>query len=507
MEKKISSKSERQSRYLKRGGYSVAVSAVFIVIVILINLIVSSLPSTYTKIDCSALGIFTLDKQTENIVSSVKEDITIYHVYQSGMEDATVTELLARYSALSSKIKIKTVDPVVQPAFVSRYTDEAVTDNSLIVESSLRSKVVNYEEIYYTDYSNITEEEYNNYLYYGVMPSGTPVFAGENALTGAIDYVTVTDIPNVYQLTGHGEASLDEVYASYVTEENFVLNKLSLLQSSSSVSGDDLGDEFDEEIVVAENGNVPEDCDLILINYPTSDLSDAELSTLLSYVKGGGKLVVLGAYKIVDLDNFVSLAAALGMEISGSLVVEGSGDYYYQRAYYLLPTAVSHEITDPLIAESRFSLFANSHALKISETFPEGVTAEALFTTSKEAFAKGITNFTYTSKEEGDKNGPFDLAVLSAYGEGEAVWFASPHIADSSADNMVSGGNSGLFLNTLGYLCGKSSSVTVRTINLTVAPLTVTGSAATLWTVIAAAVLPIAFAAAGIAIWYKRRRS
>ena len=72
-----------------------------------------------------------------------------------------------------------------------------LTNNSLIVVCGERSTYVSYNDIYeydLTDYYTTGEYDVN--------------FAGESALTSAIDYVTSEDLPKVYALTGHGEGEL-----------------------------------------------------------------------------------------------------------------------------------------------------------------------------------------------------------------------------------------------------------------------------------------------------------
>ena len=46
-------KDSMNEKYLKNGSYSVVISAIFIVIVLVINMIVGSLPTKYTEVDVS----------------------------------------------------------------------------------------------------------------------------------------------------------------------------------------------------------------------------------------------------------------------------------------------------------------------------------------------------------------------------------------------------------------------------------------------------------------------
>ncbi len=494
-EKKI-----QNARALRAGGYSVLITAIVLAALIFLNLLVAALPASVTRLDATSSGLFTLDKQSEQILGGVSEEITLYHICQSGKENSMITELLGRYTAANGKITVRTVDPVVSPSFVAKYTDEALADNSVIVESGKRFKVVPYTDMVYTDYSGMTQEDYYNYYYYGVQPKGTQVFAGENALTSAIDFVTVPSVPKLYILNGHGEAALSTAMTSYIRDENIEYETVSLL--TGAANGPDTFDEGLSGVSV----KVPEDASCILLNTPTSDLSDAELTALLDYLKAGGTLVVTADYKTPDLPNVVRLANALGLEIPGSLVIETAQGYYTQRTYWLLPRAQSHGITDPLLSAQKYVLFANAHAMRAAESAPEGVTVTPLFLTSSDAVAKKETSFQLASYEEGDLRGQFVTAAAVTVGEGKAVWFSSPYLTDSGADQMTSGGNSGAFLNALGWTCEKPSSVTVRTIAMTVEPLVVAEGEANLWMVLLAILVPVAALGAGLFVWARRRR-
>ena len=495
-------KNTASAKALKAGGYSVVMTAVLLAALIFINLIVNSLPSEFIKLDTSSKKFFTLDTQSEEILDSVKEDVTVYHVAQSGYELDHLTELLARYSSINSKIKIKNVDPAVSPSFIAQYTDEALEDNSLIVVSDKRVKVVPYSEVVYTSYDNVTQEELYNYYYYGVMPQGETVFAGENAVTSAIDYVTSTDIPKVYVLTGHGETAPSETYLGYLADENFEYDTLSLLSASSS---DSLGDELVTEIVQGSL-SVPEDADVILINSPSSDISDAELEAMLAFVREGGNIVVCAEYRIGNLPNFVKLAAALGLDICGGVVLEGSRDHYTYQVYYLLPELQNHDITAPLAEGGKYVLAALSHAMRKAETLPEDVTSVTpLLLTSTSAVGKADPNATKIAYEDGDLLGQFVTAAAVEIGNGKAVWFASGEMMNDQNDRTVSGGNSDILLNSLGWCTDKVNSVSIRTISLSLQPLIITEKAANTWLIIVCAVIPLAVVGGGFAVWYRRR--
>ena len=142
------------TRTFRAGGYSAAAALIVIAIAVAVNLFAGALPASITHIDTTSSGLFTLSAQTEQLVSALDKDVTIYWIVQSGSEDSTISELLDRYAGLSSRVSISKKDPVVYPNFASQYTSDMLYNNSLIVVSGERSQYVSYTDIYVTDYSS-----------------------------------------------------------------------------------------------------------------------------------------------------------------------------------------------------------------------------------------------------------------------------------------------------------------------------------------------------------------
>ena len=138
------------TRAVKAGGYSVAASAIVLVIVVIINLLVSALPSGFTKIDTSSNRLYTLSEQSANVLASLDKNVNIYWVVRQGNEDDTLELLLNQYASKNDHITLTKIDPDIEPAFIEKYTDSA-EDNSLIVESDIRYSVVSYIDIYKTE--------------------------------------------------------------------------------------------------------------------------------------------------------------------------------------------------------------------------------------------------------------------------------------------------------------------------------------------------------------------
>ena len=131
-------------KYLKNGSYSSVMIVVFVAIIIVINMIVGNLPSKYTQLDISAQKLYTIGDETKSVLKNLDKDVTIYLIAQDGSEDENISNLLQRYADESSHITVEQKDPVVNPKFVSEYTSDNLSSNSLIVVCGDRNKVVNY---------------------------------------------------------------------------------------------------------------------------------------------------------------------------------------------------------------------------------------------------------------------------------------------------------------------------------------------------------------------------
>ena len=257
--------SSLSTRSFHAGGYSVAAAVIVLAIAVAVNALVGNLPSTYTKLDTTANGLYTVSEQTEKVLSGLDEDIDIYWIVRSGYEDSNIATLLDRYSSLSDKISVTKKDPDVYPTFAKQYYDGQLYNNSLVVCRGDRYR--------YIDYNSIYEYDYSDYYSGGSVSQN---FAGEGELTSAISYVVNDAMPTLYILTGHGEAELSSTFKTAIEKQNIQTESLSLLTVEA----------------------VPEDAGALLINTPQSDISEDEAQKIADYLASGGTLVLRKAVQI-----------------------------------------------------------------------------------------------------------------------------------------------------------------------------------------------------------------
>ena len=476
----------------KMGAYSAFLTLVVIAFVIVVNLMVGELPTTVTKFDTSSLKLYTLTNSTIDIVEGLTEDVTMYYIAQNGTEDINIEEMLNRYSSYSNRIKVRKIDPTSNPGFSEKYTDD-LSNNSVIVESAKRSSVVTNEEIYTVQY---TEEDYYNYYMTNVMPTGTRYFNGEGALTTAIDYVTAEDLPVLYIVTGHGEANVSETVLADAKAENILTEELALL-------------------TVTE---IPADAGAVIINTPTSDISETERDVLLTYLDLGGKMILVTDYESFSdakMPNLAAVAKAWGLQAQSGLLMEGNANNFMQYPFYLLPNVnAESDVAMNLNSTNITTILPFAHGIsKVAETdkFVEGVlttSADAFVIADLEArineFVDSETPEKAYEKQDGDAAGTFFVAASAedTTTGGKLLWVSSKFFI---TDEFYSY-NGELFMSALTMLCEKSSSISILGKAMQIQSLAVSSAAAAFWGAVLILLLPVGTVVLGLAIWNRRRK-
>ncbi|MDO4339702.1 MAG: GldG family protein [Eubacteriales bacterium] len=480
IDKKMSIKSINK-KYLKNGSYSIMISAIFIIIIIVINLIIGELPAKYTQVDISGEQLYSIGDETKAVLDGLDKDVTIYQIAQSGSEDETISNLLRKYEDESKHIEVVTKDPVVNPKFVTEYTSEDISMNSLIVVCGERNKVVDYNNMYETSM------DYYSYSY------NTTGFDGEGQITSAISYVTSENLPVLYTLEGHGEKTLDTVIQEDIEKANIEIKSLNLLTE----------------------GSVPEDADCLLINSLTSDVSEDEKDAILEYLENGGKAMIFSDYSEQSMENFDAILENYGVKRAEGIVFENDSQHYaMQMPYYLIPDINSTDATADVASSGYYVLAPYAQGIQKLENVRDTLTITSLLTTSDSAYSKTNLASDTLEKESGDIDGPFDLGVsitetLDDGKETQIVYYSTANILDSQVNQMVSGGNEKLVMSSLSWMCSsdETTTVSIPSKSLEVSYLTLTAYDTSFWTICTIGLIPGFFLVAGFVVWFKRRRA
>lgn len=472
---------KRNKKLLKHGTYSMAVTAVVIAIVVVLNLVVQEIPSKYREIDLSSQKLYTIGEQTEKILKNLKKDVTLYYIAQDGTESSDIKNLLEKYEEGSKHITVEQKDPAVSPKFASQYTSDNISNNSIIVVCGDKSKVVDYSSMYETSI---------NYQTYSQEVTG---FDGEGQLTSAINYVVSDNMPVLYNLEGHDESSMSETMKETIEKANIEIKSLNLLSEEA----------------------VPDDAECLFIFAPATDLTKEEADKIISYLENGGKALIVSNYTDEDMPNFESVLENYGVQPVDGIVLEGNTDNYVsQNPYYLLPNIESGEINSELSSQSRYVLVPLAQGIKKADNIRDTLNISSILTTSDSAYSKtNLKDMDTMEKEGGDIEGPFDLAVsitekVGDDKETQIAYFASASIFNDSINSMVSGTNYELLSASLAWMCSTddSNQISIPSKSYDTTTLTVPTADINFWSIFVTGVLPVCILLIGFGIWMKRRK-
>ena len=474
--KKFKLTSSANGKVFRSGVYSTAILAAAIVLAVLLNLLVGALPKKYTEFDLSEAKMYTLGDSSKKLVQSLDQDVTVYYLCETGSEDAILTKLLDHYADESSHFRWEQKDPAIYPTFAAQYGASDVSTGSLIVVSGENNVVLDAADLYEYDYSD-----------YYTTGSANVTFGGEKQITSAIYKLTAAEETHAYYTTNHGEQALTSSLTEALEAQNITAQPLDLLTST-----------------------IPDDCDLLIINDPTSDFaSDGlvdEISQLQTYLENGGR-VLLTTNGYDETPNLDAVMAQFGLAREAGLVVEGDSSHaLYGYPYSLFPDYGTTDESTALDGVNRSTHVMLSVAQGITVTETDGVTVESLLNTSEDAYSKlNFDTSSTTDKENGDTDGPFSLAVWARNETtgAEVIWIGCPNMDNEQLYQSIPG--------NLTFLQGCAASmvgqdILIDTKALEASPITISASTATTLGLVFVFVLPAAVLIAGAVVVLLRRR-
>ena len=444
-----------------------------------------------TPIDLSQEKLYTLTDESKERVKDIDKDV---HLYFVGYTDDNADLALAKqYKDVNERIVAEAVDSESRPDLVEKYGIEDTGSSGIIIECGDRSKVLTATDL--VTYDTTTYET---------------ISIAEERLTSAIISVTTDDIPKVYFLEGYSDFTLD--YNLYYLNV-YLQNEITEVDTLNILS----------------TGNVPEDCDTLVITSPSQDFSNEAKTAIIDYINRGGNILWLNAATAVstDLPNVNEVLALYGVnpfemgvirETDSSRMVANSPDL-------VIPNLGYSDITEDIYSDG--VILANPTKININEEGLEDlkVVETDLATTSEGAYFRTNFNNSSAAAAEGEETGSFvvgaelEKTITEANEEtgtsavtstliifGENYFISDYPLTQESQYSaiQVSSYNKDLVLNSLAYLSDREEDITARKSTGTVT-YTATEQQDTIVRIIIFSV-PAVVILAGLIVWQKRRR-
>ncbi len=404
-----------------------------LLLVIILNTWVRSLDLRW---DLSSLKQNSLSPQSEKIALSLTQPLTITLILsiQRGEEDADAQRLLEKYRrANPDKIKIDTIDAAASP--------HLLTQNNIRPSQRILIKYGTGEIQVRTRLNYATEE----------------------AITGALLNLTSGKTRVGYVVEGIGGAGIDDTGVQGLNSL-----KLDLQTEGIELRG----------LILGENSTIPDDAAVVLIVGGKLPLSEGAKSTLVSYVKRGGRVFV--ASDPLFAEDVKVLSAAFGIKVEDGVVVDRDAQLFSPGALGLQPLIknfIPHPITDALrrggaVIMNIASPLSMGEPLSNFKVTPLLITGpNAVVEPQSYKLLTGQLNPEEIGASDGNRSVPPVLAAAaeelpqSSQGSpgGKIIIFGDSDWIRNSAYEFYS--NSDLALNSLQWLAGQEVAMAARSQN------------------------------------------
>ena len=350
-------------------------------IAIVLNVIVAQ--SFDKEFDCTAEKTFTLSEQTKKILQSLDKDVKITAFFNTDPASGTLQQqyeeaqdLLGRYQRESKRIELEFIDPVAAPKKAEEYQIKQWGNTTVFEHGKKREQVTSVDE---------------------------------QKFTSAMLKVTRDEIKKIFFLKGHGERAIDDYDRMGFNRAKEALETQNYLM---------------EELLLATQPGVPNDCSVLIIASPNSALSEHEIDALRKYLdEAKGKALIMLDPSMIPIDpneTLIKLLDEWGIVVKNDLVFD------LESSAFIL--SVGQVTTIPYVKEFEYHQitrdihhvpFAIARSVSPKETSIPDVTVKTLAKTSEqEGTSWGETskneegNFIFDDYTRGkDTPSPVSLAV------------------------------------------------------------------------------------------------
>jgi len=480
-----------RGRQLRYGGNM----AVMVVAVLGILGVLNYLAKNHNKTwDLSKGRRFSLSDQTRKILGGLGQDVTIWYFQRASAADLPLgQEHMKMFQAASKHLKVEFVDPVKSPGKAGEYDARGPYPVLVVERGSRREKI-----------ASDSEQEVAN----------------------ALIKITRESRKTVCFAEGEGERDIDDG-----GDRGFSTLKAALGKSQYET----------QKVLLVREGKVPAACTVLVVAAPERDLLPQVVETVRSYVRGGGKALVMVEPEMkTATPNLVALLKEWNLEAGKDVVVDVSGMGQLFGTGAITPIVAQypyHEITRDFRV---MTAFHTARSLEAGKNPVDGVTAQNLLETSAASWRESDLSLKepIEMNEGKDRQGPVPLGAVatvraspapspspttlpaSAAGaipspspspeeapakkaEGRVAAFGD---ADFASNQLVGfQGNQDFILNTVAWLAEDADLISIRPREPDDQRLFLTEAQQTFMMVLAVFLIPGMFVVWGIAAWWRRR--
>lgn len=507
-------------RNLKYGSLSLTITVIFVALVIILNIIATSLSAVqgwYT--DMTASGFYSLSKdfKTEmnkllnpengddvyiNIVLLSEEDVFRSYNSFTVMLYQTFKELVHEFDHINLKAYNTTVHPELAEKYQTSALDTLALDDVVFELCDAEGNAL----------FNTPAKKYKSQQFF-MKNSDTGNYIGYNAETKILSAVALltgkAEKPTAYYLQGHSEPTLAAAadWQEVLELGGFEVKELNLVEETIEKASED---------------------DILIINCPKWDLKDQEVKMIRSFLGSNyGNLIVVEDANVPFLPILEDLLSEYALGFGNSVTddahsVSASGtskifaDYSQTYNPNLSEQPMSGQILGKLFGKKNTNLpttiFTTPKAVKIKDKteIVAGVNASASSFALLQSYSTAQTTNTKGEIEKGSVPLLGVSRIIWELNDGNMSYVVALSSADFLSNEYASSSvNRDIMLELLRLMWDNTISydnIDYKQFDDT-ALTNVSTAAANTWTIVCVAVIPAVIALCGVIVYVRRRHS
>lgn len=311
------SKTKRfDTKKIRYGTLATAITAIFIVVVVLINVVVGIVMERYPlKVDLTANKIYEISEQTIKYLKGIDSSVELVvmsdeTLYKSNPDYKKAAEIIEKYAKYSDNIEVKYVDMQKHPDEYAKYNDKYsgdIAENNVVIASGDKTKI----RVTATENLFIIGANYATGRYEAVG------LQAEQVLTSAIMHVTNANPKKV----------------AIINAEPHAINMDSLLMLANVMDANG----YEYEIIDLKTEELTNEFSIAILVAPKDDLTATEMDKLRNYLDNSGyyskNMLYIGDIYQGLTPNIDAFIEEWGFKLGRSTVVEAEDA---QRQYVTL---------------------------------------------------------------------------------------------------------------------------------------------------------------------------
>ena len=434
-----------KQNWIKNNAMTILLIAILVVVFVGLNLWVQSID--LAQIDVTENKIYSLTDTSKEMLKNIDKDVKIY-LWQYP-ESSSVVDLIKQYCHENEKIKYEILTEENNKAKVEEFGLENGYQ-IVIIEVDEKETMLN------------GSSDFASYDY----TTGQEIDLTEQSISNAILNLTVDEKQKVYILSGHGEYKIQELglFTTYLNNEAYEYESLNLLSVNQ----------------------IPEECDILLIMSPTSDLLEIEVNMITEYINKGGNIIFTRDTEETakQYPNFQKILDLYGVSIENGYVYEKNANLTVSGYPIIIMPLISmyNEITESIYTDGGYLVLPYAQKVKMadSETATSlGIEYETIINSSENSCYVTDVSADANSALNNAEDGVVDIGVIATKTIakeseieknitsklliiGNGRFMTDYTIADFSYPLSYMGNNKDLMLNGIASLAGRGDSLTIR---------------------------------------------